>query len=97
MAIRAVCGQLTAAQLQDMQRSVELARLLPKRTGWDRKAAAHAEIFALRDRLYRRVGEAAADTAAIRRILRTARMTGHPLSWCDAASPCLPVSARCDK
>jgi hypothetical protein len=57
MAMRAVCGRLTATQLQDMQRSAELVRLLPKRTGWDRKAAAHAEIFALlsltRDRLCR--------------------------------------------
>jgi hypothetical protein len=30
-----------------MQRSVEQACLIPKHTGWDRKAAAHAEIFAL--------------------------------------------------
>jgi DNA-binding GntR family transcriptional regulator len=46
-AIRTVCGQLTAAQLPDLRRNVEQACLLPKRPGWDRKAAAHAEIFGL--------------------------------------------------
>jgi DNA-binding FadR family transcriptional regulator len=44
-AIRAVCLRLTAEQLQDMRRSVEQARLLPRRPDWDRKAVAHAEIF----------------------------------------------------
>jgi GntR family transcriptional regulator, transcriptional repressor for pyruvate dehydrogenase complex len=46
-AIRAVCGRLTPAQLEDVRRSVERACRLPRSTGWDRKAAAHAEIFGL--------------------------------------------------
>lgn len=46
-AIRAACAQLTVAQLHDLRRNVEQVCLLPKRTGWDRKAAAHAEIFDL--------------------------------------------------
>jgi DNA-binding GntR family transcriptional regulator len=47
MAIRAICGRLTAAQLQDLRRSVEQACPLPEHFGWDHKAAAHAEIFGL--------------------------------------------------
>jgi FCD domain-containing protein len=47
MAVRAVCGRLTAVQLQEMQRSVEQACLIPKHIGWDRKASAHAELFTL--------------------------------------------------
>jgi DNA-binding FadR family transcriptional regulator len=47
MAVRAVCGRLTAVQLQQMRHSVEQACLIPKHTGWDRKATAHAEFFAL--------------------------------------------------
>lgn len=47
VAVRAICGRLTAVQLQEMQRSVEQACLIPKHIGWDRKATAHAELFAL--------------------------------------------------
>jgi DNA-binding GntR family transcriptional regulator len=47
IAIRAVCRRLTPAQLQDMRRSVEHACLMPKSSGWEHRAAAHAEIFAL--------------------------------------------------
>ena len=46
-AIRAVCDRLTPAQLEGMRRSVEHACLMPRSIEWDRKAAAHAEIFAL--------------------------------------------------
>lgn len=46
-AIRAVCGRLTSAQLEDLRRSVEHACLMPRSIGWDRKAAAHADIFGL--------------------------------------------------
>jgi hypothetical protein len=46
-AVWTVCGELTAAQLHGLRRHVEQACLLSKRTGWDRKAAAHAEIFGL--------------------------------------------------
>ena len=47
MAVRTICGRLTAVQLQEMQRSVEQACLIPKHIGWDRKATAHAELFIL--------------------------------------------------
>ena len=47
MAIRAICGRLTTTHLQDIQRSIEQACLIPKHLGWDRKATAHAEIFGL--------------------------------------------------
>ena len=43
MAVRAICGRLTAVQLQGMQRSVEQACVIPKHIGWDRKATAHTE------------------------------------------------------
>jgi DNA-binding GntR family transcriptional regulator len=45
-AIRASCARLSAPQLQALQHSVVRASQLP-RSGWDRKAAAHAEIFSL--------------------------------------------------
>jgi DNA-binding GntR family transcriptional regulator len=45
-AIRASCARLSAPQLQALRQSVARACQLP-RSGWDVKAAAHAEIFAL--------------------------------------------------
>jgi DNA-binding GntR family transcriptional regulator len=45
-AIRASCARLSAPQLQALQHSVVRASQLP-RSGWARKAAAHAEIFSL--------------------------------------------------
>lgn len=45
-AILASCARLSAPQLQALQHSVVRASQLP-RSGWDRKAAAHAEIFSL--------------------------------------------------
>jgi DNA-binding GntR family transcriptional regulator len=47
MAVRAICGHLTPAQLEDIRRSVERACVMSKSVGWDRKATAHAEIFGL--------------------------------------------------
>jgi len=47
MAIHAICGQLTAGQLEALRSSVQRATLMPKRFGWDHKATAHAEIFGL--------------------------------------------------
>jgi DNA-binding GntR family transcriptional regulator len=46
-AIHAICGQLTAGQLEELRSSVEQACLMPKRIGWDLKAKAHAEMFGL--------------------------------------------------
>jgi hypothetical protein len=46
-AIRAICGRLTAAHLEDIRRSVDYACRIPAVFGWDRRAAAHAEVFAL--------------------------------------------------
>lgn len=47
LAVRDVCGQLTAARLAELRRSAERAGLMPRHVGWDRRAAAHAELFAL--------------------------------------------------
>jgi DNA-binding GntR family transcriptional regulator len=47
LAVRDVCGRLTAAQLEQLRRSAQGACLMPRHVGWDRRAAAHAEIFAL--------------------------------------------------
>lgn len=47
LAVHDICGRLTAAQLTEMRRSAQRACLLPRHIGWDRRAAAHAEIFAL--------------------------------------------------
>jgi hypothetical protein len=46
-AIGAICGRLTAARLEDIRRSVHAACQIPGNVGWDRRAAAHAEVFAL--------------------------------------------------
>jgi DNA-binding GntR family transcriptional regulator len=47
MAARIACEQLTGPALQLLLDSVERACCLPTRPGWERKAAAHAEIFHL--------------------------------------------------
>jgi DNA-binding FadR family transcriptional regulator len=47
MAVGAICGQLSAPQLQQVRRNVQQACLIPRDIGWDRKAAAHAELFGL--------------------------------------------------
>lgn len=47
MAVRAICGRRTLAQLEDMRRSVDRACLMSKSIGWDRRAIAHTEIFGL--------------------------------------------------
>jgi DNA-binding FadR family transcriptional regulator len=45
IAVRIACGRLTALGLKTLQDSVEQACSLPAAFGWERKAAAHAEIF----------------------------------------------------
>ena len=47
MAARVACLRMTAQHLKALQDSVEYASCLPARSQWDRKAAAHAEIFRL--------------------------------------------------
>lgn len=47
MAVHHLCGRLSPAQLQGMRHSIEQARLVPRHVEWDRRAAAHAEIFGL--------------------------------------------------
>ena len=47
MAVRVACLRMTAQQLKALHDSVEFASCLPARSQWDRKAAAHAEIFRL--------------------------------------------------
>ena len=47
MAARIACLRMTAQHLKVLHDSVEHASCLPARSHWDRKAAAHAEIFLL--------------------------------------------------
>ncbi len=47
MATRIACQRMTAEHLKALHDSVEHAACLPARSQWDRKAAAHAEIFQL--------------------------------------------------
>ncbi len=47
MATRIACLRMTAQHLKALHDSVEQACRLPARSQWDRKAAAHAEIFHL--------------------------------------------------
>jgi GntR family transcriptional regulator, transcriptional repressor for pyruvate dehydrogenase complex len=47
MAARVACEQMTEAALLALHDSVDRASCLPARPGWERKAAAHAEIFGL--------------------------------------------------
>jgi WhiB family transcriptional regulator, redox-sensing transcriptional regulator len=68
MAIHAACWQLSGQRLEGLRRRVEQAVRLPARSGWDRKAAAHAEIFnlladAARDSVPRQVLNSGTDLA----------------------------------
>ena len=47
LATRASCARMTPPRLSALQDSVGQARGLPARFAWDRKAAAHAQIFHL--------------------------------------------------
>ena len=47
LATRAACARMTVQHLKALQDSVGQARGLPARFAWDRKAAAHAQIFCL--------------------------------------------------
>ena len=44
-AVRNACGQMTALHLKALHDSIEQACRIPAEFWWDRKAAAHAEIF----------------------------------------------------
>src|SRR5215472_1057148 len=46
-AVRNACGQMTALHLKALHDSIEQACRIPAASWWDRKAAAHAEIFNL--------------------------------------------------
>ena len=59
--IRIACEKMTASALGMLCDSVECAASLPTRPGWERKAAAHAEIFRL---LAEIAGDRAAGTPA---------------------------------
>ena len=67
-AIHAACWQLSGQRMEGLRRGVEQACLLPGRFDWDRKAAAHAEIFtmladAVRDPVLRQVLKSGAGLA----------------------------------
>ena len=47
MAARIACARMTIPHLTELHDSVERACCLAARSQWDRKAAAHAEIFSL--------------------------------------------------
>ena len=47
LATRAACSRMTAQHLRALQASVGQARCLPARCAWDRKAAAHVQVFNL--------------------------------------------------
>jgi DNA-binding FadR family transcriptional regulator len=47
MAARIACERMTVPALEMLRDSVDCASSLPTRPGWERKAAAHAEIFRL--------------------------------------------------
>jgi GntR family transcriptional regulator, transcriptional repressor for pyruvate dehydrogenase complex len=55
--VRIACEKMTAPALGMLRDSVECAASLPTRSGWERKAVAHAEIFRL-------LAEIAGDPAA---------------------------------
>jgi hypothetical protein len=44
---RVACEQITSPVLQRLAESVDQACCLPSKPGWERKAAAHAEVFRL--------------------------------------------------
>lgn len=46
-AVRIACGKMTAPHLDALRDSVDRACLVPATLGWNSKAAAHAEIFAV--------------------------------------------------
>ncbi len=51
LAARVACEQMTGPAFQLLRDSVDRACRLPARPGWERKAAAHAEIFRLLSRV----------------------------------------------
>ena len=51
IATRAACARMTAMRLRGLHDSVEHASCLPGKSAWDRRAAAHAEIFILLARM----------------------------------------------
>jgi DNA-binding FadR family transcriptional regulator len=67
------CEQMTEAALRALRDSVDRASGLPARPGWERKAAAHAEIFTLLADLagHRAAGQAGGPAAAMRQLLLT--------------------------
>ncbi len=73
MAARAACQNMTEAGLRALRDSVDRASCLPARPGWERKAAAHAEIFGLLADVAgdRPAGPSGGPAAAVRELLLT--------------------------
>jgi DNA-binding FadR family transcriptional regulator len=65
--VRAACQRMESAHLRALSASVQQAACLPSRLAWDRKAAAHAEIFNL-------LGDATGDPVL-------ARVAGVAVGW----------------
>ncbi len=74
MAARVACEQMTEAALRVLRDSVDQASCLPARPGWERKAAAHAEIFGLLADVAgdRAAGQSGGLAAAMRDLMLTA-------------------------
>lgn len=68
IAVHIACEQLTGPTLRLLGDSVDRACRLPARPGWERKAAAHTEIFLL---LARMAGRDDCQTRLIRDLMRT--------------------------
>ncbi len=85
-AIRASCAQLSAPQLQALQHSVARACQLP-RSGWDRKAAAHAEIFSL-------LADAADEPVLVRVLSSGAGLAQHLMLTAGPAVDGMTASSR---
>jgi DNA-binding GntR family transcriptional regulator len=86
-AVHAVCGRLTAGDLEALRSSAEQARLMPKRIGWDRKATAHAEIFGL-------LADAAGHPVLAQTLSSGAGLVHHLMMTAGPAADMITASSR---
>jgi hypothetical protein len=87
MVARTACEQITGPALELLLGSVDRACCLPARPGWERKAAAHAEIFSL-------LADVAGGHAAAARYGRQARLIGDLMRTVGPAANGMIASSR---
>ena len=87
MAARIACKQITGPSLKLLLDSVDRACCMPARPGWDRKAAAHAEIFTL-------LADVAGGQAAAARYARQARLIDDLMRTVGPAANGMIASSR---